>query len=416
MTCSNEECDKERQFDEQQYDDLVNCCHGAVRKIGDPAAMWNRRYGHNSKTDIRLEGANLRGLRLTHPQRSTRYYFEHAMLRGADFTNAHFEQAIFKKAKLRDAVFEAAHLFDCNFRGADLRHARLKYSDLKAANLDSAEMKGANFFEAYVTGRTILSEGPHREQKVDTQTDFRGTAVPITRIDPELLGQLQYNCRRLEWEEWYQRHKVLAPFVKLFWHISDYGRSTRRILVWFLLFSVIFGAFYFVLATLTPPGPVHRLTTYELVTEQGKVIQQRIPEKLVVLSRALYFSVVTMTTLGFGDLHAAPTDLLGHWLLMLQVCIGYILLGALITRFAIMFQGSVGPVRKPELGQNASHAERVEDLLCKLLKGETSGAKLRGVKHLLLGTAIANIPEAVCRFADRIDNEIAHRGDKGDVP
>jgi hypothetical protein len=57
-----------------------------------------------------------------------------------------------------------------------------------------------------------------------------------------------------------------------------------------------------------------------------------------VVVRALYFSVVTMTTLGFGDLHAAPQSIAGHGLLTFQVLLGYVILGALVTRFSILFQ------------------------------------------------------------------------------
>ena len=53
--------------------------------------------------------------------------------------------------------------------------------------------------------------------------------------------------------------------------------------------------------------------------------------------RALYFSVVTMTTLGFGDIAANPDSWAGQTLLMLQVILGYVLLGALVTRFAVLF-------------------------------------------------------------------------------
>jgi hypothetical protein len=52
---------------------------------------------------------------------------------------------------------------------------------------------------------------------------------------------------------------------------------------------------------------------------------------------ALYFSVVTMTTLGFGDIAANPDSWGGQTLLMLQVILGYVLLGALVTRFAVLF-------------------------------------------------------------------------------
>ena len=57
---------------------------------------------------------------------------------------------------------------------------------------------------------------------------------------------------------------------------------------------------------------------------------------------ALYFSVVTMTTLGFGDIAANPDSWQGQVLLMVQVIFGYVLLGALVTRFAVLFT-SGGP-------------------------------------------------------------------------
>ena len=57
---------------------------------------------------------------------------------------------------------------------------------------------------------------------------------------------------------------------------------------------------------------------------------------------ALYFSIVTMTTLGFGDIHAAPDSPLGQVLLSVQVLLGYVMLGALVTRFAVLFQAG-GP-------------------------------------------------------------------------
>jgi hypothetical protein len=41
--------------------------------------------------------------------------------------------------------------------------------------------------------------------------------------------------------------------------------------------------------------------------------------------------------LGFGDVYAAPDSALGQILLSSQMILGYILLGALITRFAVLF-------------------------------------------------------------------------------
>ena len=52
-----------------------------------------------------------------------------------------------------------------------------------------------------------------------------------------------------------------------------------------------------------------------------------------------------MTTLGFGDIYAHPTSFWGHLLLTLQVLLGYVLLAALVTRFAVLFTAG-GPAGK----------------------------------------------------------------------
>ena len=44
-----------------------------------------------------------------------------------------------------------------------------------------------------------------------------------------------------------------------------------------------------------------------------------------------------MTTLGFGDIAANPDSWQGQLLLMAQVILGYVLLGTLVTRFAVLF-------------------------------------------------------------------------------
>ena len=56
-----------------------------------------------------------------------------------------------------------------------------------------------------------------------------------------------------------------------------------------------------------------------------------------------------MTILGLGDMYANAHSLIrglfGHALLAFQVILGYVLLGALITRFAVLFTAG-GPAGK----------------------------------------------------------------------
>ncbi|UCD50004.1 MAG: hypothetical protein JSW27_21045, partial [Phycisphaerales bacterium] len=98
-----------------------------------------------------------------------------------------------------------------------------------------------------------------------------------------------------------------------------------------MLFAIVYYGLgvldWFVLGDKTHPGIVSNLFS----GEEGAVSQWLVP------IRAVYFSVVTMTTLGFGDMHANWQSFWGHVLLTLQVLLGYVSLGALVTRFAVLF-------------------------------------------------------------------------------
>ena len=108
--------------------------------------------------------------------------------------------------------------------------------------------------------------------------------------------------------------------------MSNYGRSTGRVIGTFFILAFAFAGIYF-----TVSGLVANL--HETGHWFGDLV------------RAVYFSIVTMTTLGFGDMYAHPQSIAGHLLLILQVLLGYVLLGALITRFAVLFTAG-GPAGK----------------------------------------------------------------------
>jgi hypothetical protein len=64
----------------------------------------------------------------------------------------------------------------------------------------------------------------------------------------------------------------------------------------------------------------------------------------LALLRALHFSVVIMTV-GFTNMHANAHSVCAHILVSLQMILGFVLLGALVTRFAVLFTAG-GPAGK----------------------------------------------------------------------
>lgn len=132
-------------------------------------------------------------------------------------------------------------------------------------------------------------------------------------------------------EKWWHYTWLWIPAFLLY--IADYGQSTTRLIRWFFYFAIFFGFLYFLF-----PSLVFSLSEInEFTIEDG--LQLHIKELSLVerAFRAGYFSIVTMTTLGFGDMHANPGNLLSYVFLSFQVLLGYVLLGMLITRLSVIF-------------------------------------------------------------------------------
>ena len=115
------------------------------------------------------------------------------------------------------------------------------------------------------------------------------------------------------------RHWFWRWPVRKFWQISDYGISTRQIIKTFFQLALIFAAIYLAWGLIDyhlvglkdNPGIVSNL--FVLEGEQETVSPWLVP------FRSVYFSIVTMTTLGFGDMYANAQSFLrglfGHTLL-----------------------------------------------------------------------------------------------------
>jgi hypothetical protein len=313
---SKKEMLKEQRLYSQEQFEILNRC-SAEKDM----SKWNQWRKENSTKDVLLEGAA----------------FWHAYLKNADLGLANLQRADLRGANLEGANLQNAILWEANLQGANLREshlqrAKLMRSQLQGAEFGGARLQGADFSRAIVDGGTLIWRC-----KVDIETKFEGVGLGAARIYPELKQLLEYNIRRKNWEEWYKEHCLLRWPVRWFWCLSNYGISTWRIIIWFLVLSLLFATIYANCAYWWPPGIVSDL-----------IIEPHLPiwhYFLLLLLRPLYFSIVTMTTLGFGDMYANAQSIWGHILLSFQVILGYVLLGALVTRFAVLFTAG-GPAGK----------------------------------------------------------------------
>ncbi|MBN1998534.1 pentapeptide repeat-containing protein [candidate division KSB1 bacterium] len=367
---------EEVRFSQEQYDMLKRCSDKQ------DITEWNEWRKKNPDEKILLREAGLEKATLWRANLQEAELglanLQKARLGDANLQEAFLGGANLQEAKLQDANLQGAKLFRANLQEADLwranlQGAKLEGANLKGTDLERAKIKGANFRKAIVDGETLVWDC-----EIDKGTYFSGVGLDAIRIQPGAKQLLEYNNRRMNWKGWYKEHKFLQWPVKWFWSLSDYGISTGRILGWFMFFALIFAMIYYVwgcvdvygLGIKDRPGVVSNLFVLEKEHGNEAVAWNQVPV------RSIYFSVITMTTLGFGDMYANPATSKdnpyaqarsgwGHFLLMIQVLLGYVMLGALVTRFAVLFTagGPAGEFREAEnRGQNADEEEDDGDL------------------------------------------------------
>ncbi|MHC5058243.1 MAG: pentapeptide repeat-containing protein [Planctomycetota bacterium] len=393
---------QECRFSQEQYDMLMRCSEKkdmtewnewhtkktlmsgdefmAIHNIDyEPTFLDNAELQHQWLEGADFTHASLRGARLE-GARLSKAKFDCADLEGAHFNSADLKGASFSHAKMRRTVlthanigraifdhndmeranfvvaaldgssFYDAHLKGARFLGARLEGASFLEADITAANFDRARLHRVSFLrsrmeQARLAGAIVDGETYLWECSTDKETDFTGVGLRSARVEPRLRSRLEGNIRRSMWRQWYSVNGERSRLLKLgwwfltlpvraFWWISDYGESTGRVVGIFLLFAALFAVIYGLV-----PGLVTDLHGVEVLGEDGRY-QTEVVSSRVLPFRAFYFSVVTMTTLGFGDMYAAPGSVTGHLLLTLHVILGYVLLGALVTRLAILFQES----------------------------------------------------------------------------
>lgn len=137
------------------------------------------------------------------------------------------------------------------------------------------------------------------------------TVNTTTMIDSPSNPYLKRYIDDEQWiASWRERSKWRG-FLFYVWEATSHcGRSIGLWVSWSVVLALIFGLLYRGHIYIDP-HTVHNWYT------------------------PFYFSVVTFTTLGFGDV--TPTDALGQLWITLEVVLGYVMLGGLISIFANKF-------------------------------------------------------------------------------
>ncbi len=257
--------------------------------------------------NVNLKNANLEGAELSGADLSGAH-LENVNASGAGFGMAKMVKTNLFNANLENATLTMADLSGskmlcCRFTGARLREAKIIDADLTNADLRNADMslsvvKGSNFTNADMRGARIRLISGYEKAKwigVDIRDINFSGAYMMRRfiMDQNFL------------KEFKERNRLTRIIYYLWLITSDCGRSMIRWWCWSILLITVFGVLYSIVGV-----------------DYG--------EHKTWLS-PFYYSVVTFTTLGYGDV--VPASLLAQMIAIVEVTVGYIMLGGLLSIF-----------------------------------------------------------------------------------
>ena len=292
-----------------------------------------------------------------------------AMLHEANLSNVSLVSATLKETKLTEANLTQAHLND-----ADLTNAKLSGADISGADFLNAHLKGTEFVFAQIDGKTRFQKWDSATTisgkiNIDECTDFTGANLDLIALTPEDRGNLEKNIRKLRWNKWYvekskwikpslgaeedtkktprchvkQKQKIklclnyiFSPILficrvimvfstHLFWVLSDYGTSTKRVLGSFVLWNALFAIIYSICMIFFPNvfANTNSVFSHAFQMDIIPILQTLIQSNFVAFNPSI---------LGIGS---------SFWwtaLSFIHVIGSYFILAALLTRVAIMFQ------------------------------------------------------------------------------
>lgn len=278
-----------------------NPCPDSVEK-GSGFCFW-----HDAKLPKTGKGIKARLESLAREGRSLEgFMLKSAHLPDVNLTFGNSERSVdLSGADLSRANLTGAHMFSIDLRGANLMKAGLSQANLNRARLEDTNLLGAELegtrMEQVDWGRhlyqeKLASEARHQGRIAEAMDLFqeaeeiyRGLTSEMERRGHfEQSGKFYHRekiMRRMQMRRWSQDW-IWSKLVDL---LCGYGEQVSRVILFALMVILGCGILYFFLGIKGPDG----WTGYR----SGAGLPQNAGDFLL----SLYYSVVTFTTLGYGD-------------------------------------------------------------------------------------------------------------------
>ena len=246
----------------------------------------------------------------------------------ADFHRVQFrrnavfhETNFYNEVNFRRALFQG--IFDCTGTWFPETIAFNSATFLGTANFTGAH------FTAVVAFRDIRYISNTLYQSLRDKLDRKGHYPTEFYLDSRHVDEVEnpFFKRYVADQQFIRAFNQANPVLAGLWRwSSDYGRSLALWAAWSILFVFLFAIAY------RFPVPSWMSLWLENFTPQFHQTTGAYSGEPLTFWDCIYFSVVTFTTLGFGDIVSDNTA--ARFLVTLEVIFGYVMLGGLISIFA----------------------------------------------------------------------------------
>lgn len=230
---------------------------------------------------------------------------------GFDFSNCLLNYSDFSDSEFTSSSFTNSDVLYSDFSDSVLDHCDFSHSNLTLTSFDHARLEESDFRGSWLAFVSFV-DADLGFIRFDRRTDFYN--IDVTKLRGSSNPLFVSFIRRKHFLKHFKEQSLKNKIIYYIWlAISDCGQSFSRWLVVSLLICFAFGF------------------VYSSFPQSFNILNGRIPTWFTFY----YYSVVTFTTLGFGDV--VPKNLFAEMAVTAEVILGYVMLGGLISIFATKF-------------------------------------------------------------------------------
>lgn len=275
-------------------------------------ATYNEIKSHLEGFDYtdEIKQADLRGINLENRKDLYQVYLRNVDLSGANCKGTNFSDANFKYVILKSTDLSGSNLNYIKMDGIEVGKYSEKdrFTDFTNSNLMNSDFKDITNDEIVFPKYNLKKNGDYKKAEIAYRffkNFFKGKGK---YKEADRCYRLEMIAKRKQNGKTYQFFDLLIRDLT-----CGYGMRPWNVFGWIFALIIIFGFFYSFFDS-------QFIYSGDLATHFS-------------LGKALYFSTVTFTTLGFGDWHPNPNSLI-KFLVAFEALIGFIFLTLWIVTLA----------------------------------------------------------------------------------